>query len=145
MGPKIMRASAFAVRLAIACIFAFAGVMKTLDPSAFLKAINNYQLVHYSIAVLLVFYLPSLEIICSAGLMLKRLREGAALLLILMTLVFIVALISAWGRGLNIECGCFGFSEGTGHYAVALTRDLIILAGLCGLPWLERKSLGNQS
>lgn len=145
MGTQMRRASAFILRLPVGALFAFAGVMKTLDPAAFLKAIENYQLLPHGPAAFAAFYLPGLEILCGTGLMFKRLRKGATLLLILMTLVFLAALLSAWARGLNIECGCFGDGDGAPNYGVALARDLTILAALCGSAWLDKQPLANSA
>lgn len=127
-----------AVRWLAGGIFAAAGTLKALDPGSFLQAVENYRLLPHAAAVAVAFYLPWLEIFCGAGLMLKRLHAGALALLAAMTLVFIAALLSAWSRGLNIDCGCFGASGGPAHYGVALGRDLLLLAAF---GWLWRKTL----
>lgn len=127
-----------ALRWLVGGLFATAGTLKALDPAAFVQAIGNYQLLPQAAAVALAFYLPWLEIFCGLSLVLKRLQTGALALLGGLTLVFIAALLSAWGRGLNIECGCFGAGDGAAHYGTALGRDFVLLAAL-GWLWRRQK------
>ena len=94
------------------------------------------------------FYLPYLEILCGACLLLRRWQAGALALLGGLMLVFIAALASAWGRGLDIACGCFGADGEPGHYGLALARDLALLAAL-GWLWrggrrVPKRSLGTR-
>jgi uncharacterized membrane protein YkgB len=42
--------------------------------------------------------------------------------------VFIVAIVSAWARGLDIDCGCFGKGNISSNYTWLLVRDLLMLA-----------------
>ena len=99
---------------------------------------QHYQILPYAASVALAFYLPFLEIVCAAALWSRRWERGALALLSAMTLVFIAALASAWMRGLNIHCGCFG-SETAGKAAIAtaIGRDMLILAGLAILWWAD--------
>lgn len=135
MDEKVTHWLTFAARLTIGGLFLVTGVLKMLDPSEFLKAIENYKILPHLLAITAVFYLPFLEIFCGISLIVKRFYAGALALLTGLMLVFIVALISAWARGLDIDCGCFGSAEGPAHYGLALTRDFAILATLCFLGW----------
>ena len=135
METKVMRFFWTALRFFTGSLFVYAGVLKARDPAAFVRAIENYQLLPHALALAGAFYLPYLEIFCGFGVASKRLYEGALGLLILLMLVFVAALLSAWGRGLNIDCGCFGGEGGPAHYGVALARDAGILAALGLLAW----------
>lgn len=46
--------------------------------------------------------------------------------------VFIAGIVSAWARGLNIDCGCFGtggpVAPGETAYGVDIARDIGFLA-----------------
>ena len=55
-------------------------------------------------------------------------------LLLALTVVFIAAITSAWMRGLDIRCGCFGAAS-TAPLAYDLVFD-VVLGG--GLFWLWR-------
>jgi len=135
METKITRWTEIILRLLIGGLFIFTGVLKVMDPNAFLKAIENYQILPHTLALVTSFYLPFLEIFCGIALVFKRLYAGALTLLAGMMLVFVVALIGAWARGLDIDCGCFGSAEEPAHYGWALSRDFLILAVLGFLGW----------
>ena len=134
----IMIAILWALRLFLGGLFVYAGVLKVLDPAQFLVDIESYRLLPYVAAVATAFYLPWLEILCGAGLWNRRTRRGALWILIALTVVFAVLITSAWVRGLDISCGCFGVSESNGsNYVWWLTRDLLIFLGLAVLMWRE--------
>lgn len=133
--PVMRRWGKTALRIAVGVLFVYAGVLKALEPTAFLKSVEDYQILPHAAAVAATFYLPYLEIFCGAGLALKRLQAGALALLGGLMLVFIAALLAAWTRGLDIDCGCFGSGDGTAHYGLDLARDVAILAALGFLAW----------
>lgn len=135
METKVMRWSKTAIRLLLGGLFICAGTLKALAPGAFLKDIANYQILPQTVAFLVALYLPYLEILCGMSLLLKRFYLGALGLLGGLMLVFIVALISAWARGLNIECGCFGSGGEPLPYSLTLARDVALLTALLFLGW----------
>ena len=145
METKMTRFGIPVLRLLAGGLFVIPGVLKAADPGAFLKAVENYRILPHALAVGTAFYLPWLEIVCGTGVISRRLRAGALGLLILLMLVFMVALVSAWSRGLNIDCGCFGSDgDGPAHYGRALTRDVFILAVLCFLEAASKFGGGAQ-
>lgn len=63
--------------------------------------------------------------------MTETLRKGGAAILTLSLLVFTTAILIAWGRGLDITCGCFG-SESAMNYPVKVAQNIgLILVGAC--------------
>lgn len=118
------------VRLVVAGLFIYAGAIKLLQPDTFLGDIESYRMMPYSLAWLVAFYLPPLEILCGLGLLWSKTRRASASILIGLMLVFIVAIAAAWLRGLDISCGCFGSSEGDANYLWLIVRDLLIVGGL---------------
>ena len=73
--------------------------------------------------------LPVLEVRCGALLFAAGWRRAAALGLAVLSALFTVLLVQAIGRGLNVDCGCFGkWDPAAGHPVVALARDLVFLA-----------------
>ena len=59
------------LRLALACIFIYAGVIKLLDPRAFAHAIAQYDLVPEGLLPLVAVGLPALELLAGLGLIWK--------------------------------------------------------------------------
>src|SRR5690625_3933143 len=54
--------------------------------------------------------------------------------------LFISVVAGAWTRGLDITCGCFGGSDSAPIYSFWIVRNLLILAGVCAIPWLRRRT-----
>src|ERR1700732_737262 len=96
------------VDLIVGGIFIYAGAIKALDPVRFANDIDNYKILPWAISVRLAFYLPWLEIVCGAALILRILYRGGLSILTALIGIFIVATIAAKIRGLDIACGCFG-------------------------------------
>lgn len=116
----------FATRAVLAGLFIYAGVIKLINPDLFLSDIESYRLVPYSLAWLTAFYLPPLEILCGLGLVVPKLCRSASVILLGLIVVFLVAILSAWGRGLNISCGCFGATSEAPNYVWLVGRDLLL-------------------
>ena len=112
----------------VAGVLAWAGVAKLGDPARFAADIDNYRLLPPALAAMAAVYLPWLELGLAAGLLVPRLRVVARLLALGLILVFCAALCSAWARGLDIRCGCFGGSAGGASTAQALGRNAVLVA-----------------
>jgi len=107
-------------------VFVYAGAVKAWDPAAFVIDIRSFELLADPWAAWLAMGLPWLEISAGLAVMTGLLRSGGLLLLNACLLVFLAAILSAWARGLDIRCGCFG-SSGTSAYTELLVRDLALL------------------
>lgn len=94
-------------RLTLAGVFFVAGVQKLSGLPLFIEQIRAYDLLPDPWPVLFAVYLPWLEVFTALALLTSLVR-GGALLAGLMSMAFIVGLSSAWARGLDIACGCFG-------------------------------------
>src|ERR1044071_4937834 len=94
-------------RLGLAAVFLIAGGLKVTDLAASGRAVYAYKLMSYDTAKLVGAVQPFVEI--ALGLLLLiglavRLSAGISALLLV---VFIAGIVSAWSRGLAIDCGCF--------------------------------------
>jgi putative oxidoreductase len=136
-GNKIVRWTVCLSQVALAVVFAFAGVLKAADPNAFAEEIMRYQLVPWPVAVAMALWLPFLEMAAGAGILIPALRTGALAIVTALLLTFTAALLSAWQRGLNIDCGCFGPALGHQTVIQGLERDGLLLAMLAGV-WAYR-------
>lgn len=111
----------------VAGIFIYAGILKILDPSQFLIDIQNYHILPYQIAVVLALYLPWLEILCGISIFIHQFNRGALVILFGLMIIFMVALTSAWLRGIDISCGCFGKAVHKTSFLHVILRDAGIL------------------
>jgi len=126
-----------AARLGLAAVWLVAGGLKVGDLAASGRAVNAYQLFPYEVAKAIGAAQPFLEI--ALGLLLLaglavRLSAGISAGLLV---IFIAGIVSAWARGLQIDCGCFssGGELGAGQtpqYAWEIARDagFLMLAGI---------------
>jgi uncharacterized membrane protein YphA (DoxX/SURF4 family) len=124
-------------RLGLAAVFLTAGGLKVGDLAASGRAVNAYRLMSFDVAKVVGAVQPFLEI--ALGLLLLiglAVRLSAAIAAVLLV-VFIAGIVSAWARGLQIDCGCF--SKGgdltggrTAEYGLEILRDVgfLVLAGI---------------
>lgn len=128
------RVFSWALRLLLAGVFAYAGVMKLLDPRSFADEIRNYQLLP-ALAPHLAVSLPSLELVTAIGLLVPTLRRAAAVLAAVLMTVFLGAVASVVVRHVDIACGCFGHdSSNVTWLSVARNVGLLAAAAYLVLP-----------
>jgi uncharacterized membrane protein YphA (DoxX/SURF4 family) len=126
-------------RLLAGGVFLVAGVLKVLDPARFAADIDHFRLLPYFAVAPLALYLPWLEVICGLAVLVGAWRRSALVLLLAMIVVFIAAITSAWMRGLDIRCGCFGAAS-TAPLVVDLVFDLVLGGVLVWLWRVERRA-----
>ena len=130
MAGRGKKVSASLLRWGVGGVFIYAGALKAIDPAQFARDVDNFRLLPYAASCAVALYLPWLEILAGSALALGVMRRGAVLILGAMLSVFVVALSSAWARGLDITCGCFGQGQNHSNYPLSLLLDLILLAAL---------------
>ncbi len=116
-------------RLLFGAVFVWSGIQKLKDPIVFADAVRNYKLIGDPIAPAMALFIPWLELIAGLAVMIWTERFGRAgvLILAISLVVFTLAIAVAWGRGLDITCGCFG---GTGevNYPLKIVQNLVLLS-----------------
>jgi uncharacterized membrane protein YphA (DoxX/SURF4 family) len=100
----------FVVRAALAAVLLIAGWPKAADPGAFIRDLWNFRLLPEPRAYWIAAFVPYLEIAAGLALVTGLQRRGAHLIIAVLLPVFLVFHVSAWARGLDIACGCFGHS-----------------------------------
>jgi uncharacterized membrane protein YphA (DoxX/SURF4 family) len=127
------------LRLALAAIFAFAAYSKLRHPwVVFAMSVDSYQVLPEWAVLAVARTLPWSELILSVllaiGIWLRYTSLAAAAVLGL----FFVMMLIAYGRGLVIDCGCFGFGEQLSPRTLA--RDGLLLAAAFTLAFLAARS-----
>lgn len=121
------------MRLALAGVMLAAGGIKLMDLPASVRAVRAYELLPESLAVLVGNGLPVLEVLLGLLLLVGLFTRFSAVASGLLMVVFIVGVISAWARGLAIDCGCFGGGGAVDPdqtaYWEEIVRDAALLAG----------------
>jgi uncharacterized membrane protein YphA (DoxX/SURF4 family) len=125
------------LRLGLGGLLAVAGALKLRDPSGFAVEIANYQLLP-ALAPYLAAALPVTEILLGLGLVLfpRAWRRPAALGVAALLMTFALAVASAYFRGINIACGCFG-GGGDAIGPLTLLRNLGLLVAVAALVVLD--------
>jgi uncharacterized membrane protein YphA (DoxX/SURF4 family) len=128
------------LRLGLGGVFIYAGVMKLRDLEQFFLDVHHFDLTPWNVSMGLAMFLPWLEIAAGAALIGRRLYHGAIALCGGMSAVFLVAIASAWMRGLDLTCGCFGKETNATNYPQHLALNGAMLAAVVWLVWLEYRS-----
>jgi len=103
LGPYL----ALLFRVSLGAVFVVASLDKLVHPAAFAANISHYHMLPLGLVNLMALCLPWIEL-CAGLALIVGLRTKASLLIVGGLLaVFIVAIISAIRRGLDLSCGCF--------------------------------------
>ncbi|MFT5498000.1 MAG: putative oxidoreductase [Kiritimatiellia bacterium] len=129
----------YALRLVVAAVFIYAGLLKISDPWMFAKQVHAYQMLADEHISLVAIFLPWLELVAGFGMILGgfRVRTAGTILCMLMLAAFIGAQAYALYKGMVIDCGCFGGAKKVTWSGVAVNGGWFLLA-LGGL-FLDRK------
>lgn len=117
----------FLYRVIVGFVFIYAGILKISDPVGFSDTINNYDLLPLSFVNFFAITLPWIEVVAGLFLLFGISVKENSLIISVMLVVFILAIVISLGRGLNIECGCFGTSSGTKVGIIKLVENIILL------------------
>jgi uncharacterized membrane protein YphA (DoxX/SURF4 family) len=137
------------VRVILAIIFLWAGVVKILDPDSFAIILEAFNLLPDAWIIPVSVGLPALEILAAIGL----LFDVRGSLTTVAGLLFLFLAILSYGiwLGLDIDCGCFGPGDPEGEaykgLRPALYRDIVMLVGVAYLYiWrIRRTSTRSES
>jgi uncharacterized membrane protein YphA (DoxX/SURF4 family) len=119
----------FAVRIGASAVWIAAGAAKIPRIESFQVLVQRYGMLPDALAGPFGFILPFLEIGIGLYLAAGFLIRGTALAGTILFAMFLTAQISAFARGLQLDCGCFG------AVLQATVGPLTILRDFClGLP-----------
>jgi uncharacterized membrane protein YphA (DoxX/SURF4 family) len=119
-------------RLVLAGVWFAAGASKVTDLAASGRAVNAYRLMPFDVAEVVGAVLPFVELALGVLLLVGVATRLAAAASAALLAVFIAGIVSAWSRGLSIDCGCFGgggdLAAGqTPSYGPEIVRDVLFL------------------
>lgn len=115
-------------RLIVGAVFIYASLDKIMHPEAFAKSVYNYKLLPPALINITAIFLPWLELLVGAALILGTKVEGASLIISAMLVVFLIAVTTTLIRGISIDCGCFTSSSAGRKTGWALiVQDLALL------------------
>jgi uncharacterized membrane protein YphA (DoxX/SURF4 family) len=133
-------------RLAAGAVFAVSGWTKVVDIEATIRSVRAYDLLPEALVRPVGTGLPVLELALAALLLTGLATRLAAGVTALLSLAFLVGVASAWARGLQIECGCFGNGGFTANPVPGYVRELVLDTVLVGIAaWLLRRPASRFS
>jgi uncharacterized membrane protein YphA (DoxX/SURF4 family) len=141
---------ATAARLLLGAVLLVAGALKLPDPAAAVRAVRAYRLLPEALVGPVAFGLPVLEIAVGLALLAGVFVRTAAIAAAVLMVVFLAAVGSAWARGLQIDCGCFGgggqVAAGRTAYPGEVARDVgLLVVALALARWpASRLALGRH-
>ncbi|MDO4909652.1 MAG: MauE/DoxX family redox-associated membrane protein [Corynebacterium sp.] len=135
----------FIARFGLAIVWLYSGWVKFNDHMATMQSIRAYELFSEGQVSFIANTLPVLEMLLGLLMLFGVFTRIIGGISAVIFVVFIAGIISAWARGLSIDCGCFG----TGGYNPNVTawdyiseilRDTVFLiAALWSIKWPFRK------
>jgi putative oxidoreductase len=154
------------LRLGLGGLFVYAGLAKVFDlhelfalhrfvsaTQDFMSDVQHFEITTYfdtwstglswNISILIATYLPWLEILAGLALITRRLYAGGIAIAAALSLIFLGTIGSAWWRGLDITCGCFGKENNATPFArhIALNAAMFAIAtALAMIEWRGRRS-----
>lgn len=98
------------IRILMAALFVWAGIVKLGDTTGFASSIHSFQLTSTWQSMWVANTLPLLEIICGVFLILpgRILPLSGAFLSMVLSCTFLFVFIWAWVENLTPHCGCIG-------------------------------------
>jgi uncharacterized membrane protein YphA (DoxX/SURF4 family) len=137
-------------RAVLAAVWLSAGVLKFRDAAGTVRATRAFRLLPESLVPVVGHLLPVLELVIGACLLLGLLTRAMAMATALLMVLFTFGIASAWARGLEIQCGCFGGGgnikvDATPGYIRDILRDLGLLMLSAWLIWRPRTWLSLDS
>src|SRR5271157_2922803 len=113
----------FALRLAAAGVWLASGASKIPDIRTFQVLVQRYGILPNILAGPFAYILPFFELAIGLYLASGLFVRGTALVGTLLFAVFLAAQVSAWARGINLDCGCFGSLVQTTVGPLTILRD----------------------
>lgn len=123
------------LRIAIGLLLIVAGIAKFMSPLSFFDALQAADWLPHSLSSLLFIGVPVLEVALGVGLLIGWKVRAAAISSFISIALFTVFLLIEMARGNDINCGCFGESNGllvlltTGSGPLIRNGLLLIMAG----------------
>lgn len=132
-----------ALRIALAAVFLYAGIVKASASEEFALALLPFTFVPASWTGALAILLAWTEILAGILLLVPRVYPLGAVLILLLACLFIAVLAWAIANGIIVDCGCFGKDEPPSLTKMleSIVRDIFIALAAA---WILMHSLRNR-
>lgn len=119
------------LRLGLGVVWIWASLDKLQSPRTFVQAVRAYDATPEWLSKAIGYGLPVLELCIGVALILGIATRVVAAVSAALFLVFLIGIVQAAARGIQLECGCFGgggTTSGDTTYLLDILRDVALLA-----------------
>ena len=118
-----------ALRLIVGGVFIYSSIGKLFSPDEFAKIIYNYDILPLFLVNILAIALPYVLFLAGVLLIFGVYKKGNSAIFIGLIFVFLIALIQAYVRGLDINCGCFSLytTSSNNDILMRIFQDVLLL------------------
>ncbi|HET6880591.1 MAG TPA: MauE/DoxX family redox-associated membrane protein [Pirellulales bacterium] len=138
-----MRFASAVLSMVVAVVLLFSGVIHAAQPYYFVHTIASYRLLPPGASGLLGLWLPYLQIVLAMCIGLGMVREAAFGVAVVLFATFAAVQIAVLARGMEIDCGCFGFIVRVVSPASVMLPIAMMSASVLGL--VEARRSRRQS
>jgi uncharacterized membrane protein YphA (DoxX/SURF4 family) len=119
------------LRIILGILFIYASMGKLFNTEDFAKVILRYEFLPIYFVNLMAIIMPWVEFFTGILLITGIFKKASSLLASISLIAFLIALTSAFARGLDINCGCFSLEETSskGDIIYRIIEDIFMLAG----------------
>ena len=110
-------------------VFVYSSIGKLFSPEEFAKIIYNYDFLPLFLVNVFAIILPYVQLVAGVLLIFGVFKKGNSAILITLLVVFLIALLQAYARGLDINCGCFSLDTEASKNDILgrIVEDVILL------------------
>lgn len=134
---RVRPAAVLFLRLAFAVILGWASIDKILHPWAFSQDIVNYRVLGDGLSAVAAIWLPYLELFTAVCLLAGLWLDGAVLINAGLMWLFLILVLQAFFRRLDIHCGCFTVKGESVIGPLKIAENAVFAAGSLALLLLE--------
>lgn len=99
------------LRMGFGLLLLYAAIDKVRHPLDFAQMVENYRVVGEDLSYWIAVFIPFLEIIVGLLLISGFWKQTAAIINMVLMIVFLALVTQAYIRDLDIHCGCFSTAE----------------------------------
>jgi uncharacterized membrane protein YphA (DoxX/SURF4 family) len=117
------------LRVIVGGVFVYSSIGKLFSPEEFAKIIYYYDFLPLFLVNVFAITFPYLQFVTGVLLIFGVFKKGNSAILISLLVVFLLALIQAYARGLDINCGCFSLDTEASKNNILerIVEDVILL------------------
>ncbi len=141
---RVRPAAVLFLRLVFAVILGWASIDKILHPWAFSQDIVNYRVLGDGLSAVAAIWLPYLELFTAVCLLAGLWLDGAVLINAGLMWLFLILVLQAFFRRLDIHCGCFTVKGESVIGPLKIAENAVFAAGSLALLLLEAGSKNRR-